>query len=210
MMIASISDPSLSSQPSSIPSQSVVPGLGPPRLVIPGRQTVSSNTRMSNKKPSSSSSGSGLADPIPVTPTDSISPTYTSNNSEKVGRWSDGEHGVFLEGLTKYGKQWKTIATLIGTRTVVQVRTHAQKYFQKMDKTKHSDIAVTAAPIKAVTNHLPRPIKINSGNKRKSLPSQVSPQGRKKQIKTVVPIPTNVIRKVSLGSGTVSPPPDAC
>jgi SHAQKYF class myb-like DNA-binding protein len=165
---------------------------------------------MSNKKPSFSSvTGLGLSDSIPVTPTESISPN-TTNNSEKVGRWTDNEHEVFLEGLTKYGKQWKTIATLIGTRTVVQVRTHAQKYFQKMEKSKQSDGAFTGAPTKTVPHHQARPMKTNSGNKRKSSPSPVSPAGRKKQIKTVATIPANIIRKVSIGRGTISPPPEAC
>jgi SHAQKYF class myb-like DNA-binding protein len=205
MMIPSISDPSLSSQPpTSITTSHVLP-VGP-RVVIP-RHTVSGNTRMSNKKPSFSSV-SGLADSIPVTPTESISPN-TTNNSEKVGRWTDQEHEVFLEGLTKYGKQWKTIATLIGTRTVVQVRTHAQKYFQKMEKSKQSDGALNAAPSKTAPHHH-RPMKTNSGNKRKSSPSPVSPAGRKKQFKTVATIPSNIIRKVSLGRGDTSPPPEAC
>lgn len=35
-----------------------------------------------------------------------------------------------------YNKQWKLIADLIRTRTVVQIRTHAQKYFQKLLKIK--------------------------------------------------------------------------
>lgn len=33
-----------------------------------------------------------------------------------------------------YGKGWKKIAGLIKTRTVVQIRTHAQKYFLKLSK----------------------------------------------------------------------------
>jgi SHAQKYF class myb-like DNA-binding protein len=45
----------------------------------------------------------------------------------RVGRWSPSEHAVFLEGMKLYPKQWKTIAELVKTRTVVQVRTHAQK-----------------------------------------------------------------------------------
>jgi SHAQKYF class myb-like DNA-binding protein len=211
-MIPSVSDPSLSSQPPSLPfpMTTLIHALpaGPPRVVIPSRQTVSGNTRMSNKKPSFSSV-SGLVDSIPVTPTESISPN-TTNNSEKVGRWSDQEHEVFLEGLTKYGKQWKTIATLIGTRTVVQVRTHAQKYFQKMEKSKQSDGPFTGALTKTVPHHQARPMKTNSGNKRKSSPSPVSPAGRKKQIKTVATMPSNIIRKVSIGRGTISPPPETC
>ncbi len=67
-----------------------------------------------------------------------VTPTPNSRNicgdKAKVGRWTEPEHVVFLEGLQKYGKQWKTIAGMIGTRTVVQVRTHAQKYFQKMER----------------------------------------------------------------------------
>ena len=44
-----------------------------------------------------------------------------------VGRWSDAEHDLFLVGLDKYGREWKDIADVVRTRTVVQVRTHAQK-----------------------------------------------------------------------------------
>ena len=50
------------------------------------------------------------------------------------GRWSKHEHDVFINGLRKHGKEWKVIAALVGTRTVVQIRTHAQKYFQKVAK----------------------------------------------------------------------------
>lgn len=67
-----------------------------------------------------------------------VTPTPSSRNvcgdKAKVGRWTEPEHVVFLEGLQQYGKQWKMIAEMIGTRTVVQVRTHAQKYFQKMER----------------------------------------------------------------------------
>jgi SHAQKYF class myb-like DNA-binding protein len=75
------------------------------------------------------------APPAVVTP--SSPPSEDQNlcgNDVKVGRWTETEHVVFLEGLHLHGKQWKTIATMIGTRSVVQVRTHAQKYFQKLDR----------------------------------------------------------------------------
>jgi SHAQKYF class myb-like DNA-binding protein len=75
-------------------------------------------------------------------------------DKEKIGRWSEHEHVVFLDGLRSYGKQWKTIAGLIGTRTVVQVRTHAQKYFQKIERSSNkngctnmgTDVVVVATP----------------------------------------------------------------
>jgi SHAQKYF class myb-like DNA-binding protein len=64
---------------------------------------------------------------------------YESNDMRadlSTGRWTSEEHNLFLLGLKKYNKQWKSIAELVKTRTVVQIRTHAQKYFQKMDKVK--------------------------------------------------------------------------
>lgn len=51
-----------------------------------------------------------------------------------AGRWNKEEHDLFVEGLSRHGKEWKRIAQMIPTRTVVQIRTHAQKYFQKLEK----------------------------------------------------------------------------
>ena len=53
---------------------------------------------------------------------------------ERTGRWSKEEHDVFLSALQLYGKDWKKIAADVKTRTVVQTRTHAQKYFMKLRK----------------------------------------------------------------------------
>ncbi|KAL7694823.1 putative SANT/Myb domain, Homeobox-like domain superfamily protein [Plasmopara halstedii] len=52
-----------------------------------------------------------------------------------TGRWTESEHKLFLQGLETFPyRAWKKIATLIKTRTVVQIRTHAQKYYQKLEK----------------------------------------------------------------------------
>jgi len=53
---------------------------------------------------------------------------------ESTGRWTKDEHNTFLDGLRIHGKEWKKIANMIATRSVVQIRTHAQKYFQKLAK----------------------------------------------------------------------------
>eukprot|EP00616_Rhizochromulina_sp_CCMP1243_P018883 CAMPEP_0118978964 /NCGR_PEP_ID=MMETSP1173-20130426/24864_1 /TAXON_ID=1034831 /ORGANISM="Rhizochromulina marina cf, Strain CCMP1243" /LENGTH=327 /DNA_ID=CAMNT_0006929203 /DNA_START=69 /DNA_END=1048 /DNA_ORIENTATION=+ len=58
---------------------------------------------------------------------------------ENTGRWGSEEHKLFLRGLELYGKGWKKIASLIKTRTVVQIRTHAQKYFQKLAKAQRNN-----------------------------------------------------------------------
>ena len=57
---------------------------------------------------------------------------------ESTGRWTTVEHQLFLRGLELYGKGWKKIACLIKTRSVVQIRTHAQKYFSKLSKARQS------------------------------------------------------------------------
>lgn len=60
------------------------------------------------------------------------------SHGENTGRWTTEEHNLFLQGLELHGKGWKKIAGLIKSRTVVQIRTHAQKYFQKLAKAKQN------------------------------------------------------------------------
>ncbi|CAN0561449.1 unnamed protein product, partial [Ectocarpus sp. 12 AP-2014] len=50
------------------------------------------------------------------------------------GRWTKEEHDAFLQGLVLHGKNWDLIAPIVKTRSAVQVRTHGQKYFKKVDK----------------------------------------------------------------------------
>jgi SHAQKYF class myb-like DNA-binding protein len=62
----------------------------------------------------------------------------TGAQGENTGRWTAEEHRLFLQGLELHGKGWKKIASLIKSRTVVQIRTHAQKYFQKLAKARQN------------------------------------------------------------------------
>ena len=59
---------------------------------------------------------------------------------EHTGRWTREEHAAFLSALKMYGKEWKKVAAKVKTRTVVQTRTHAQKYFQKLQKAVNGDV----------------------------------------------------------------------
>jgi len=53
--------------------------------------------------------------------------------------WTAEEHQRFLDALKMYGvKEVKAIAAHVGTRSSTQVRTHAQKYFLKLDREKKS------------------------------------------------------------------------
>jgi len=59
---------------------------------------------------------------------------------ENMGRWTQEEHELFLEGLKIHGKAWKKISEMVKTRTIIQIRTHAQKYFQKLEKAKQQQV----------------------------------------------------------------------
>ena len=63
-----------------------------------------------------------------------------------TGRWTAEEHRLFLKGLEIHGKDSKQIAALIKTRNVTQVRTHSQKYFQKLAKKEGPSPPVTLDP----------------------------------------------------------------
>ena len=57
-------------------------------------------------------------------------PAHATNN----GRWSPDEHHLFLSAILQHGKGWKEISASLKTRSAVQVRTHAQKFYAKLVK----------------------------------------------------------------------------
>lgn len=52
----------------------------------------------------------------------------------KSGRWTKEEHFRFLAALKLYGKEWRKVQLHVGTRTSTQARSHAQKFFVKIEK----------------------------------------------------------------------------
>ncbi|CAN8257328.1 unnamed protein product [Cochlearia groenlandica] len=57
---------------------------------------------------------------------------YTITKSRES--WTEGEHDKFLEALQLFDRDWKRIEGFVGSKTVIQIRSHAQKYFLKVQK----------------------------------------------------------------------------
>ena len=57
---------------------------------------------------------------------------------KETGRWTKEEHSRFILGLMTFGKNWKKVEELVATRTGAQVRSHAQKFFNRLTKVKQT------------------------------------------------------------------------
>ncbi|KAM6262164.1 deubiquitinase MYSM1 isoform 3-T3 [Porphyrio hochstetteri] len=62
------------------------------------------------------------------------SPTKSATSSLK---WTPEEKELFEQGLVKFGRRWTKIAKVIGSRTVLQVKSYARQYFK--NKAKNGD-----------------------------------------------------------------------
>ncbi|KAB1204903.1 Protein REVEILLE 6 [Morella rubra] len=62
---------------------------------------------------------------------------YTITKSRES--WTEPEHDKFLEALQLFDRDWKKIEAFVGSKTVIQIRSHAQKYFMKVQKSGTSE-----------------------------------------------------------------------
>ncbi|KAB2002976.1 hypothetical protein ES319_D11G100800v1 [Gossypium barbadense] len=65
-------------------------------------------------------------------PSKKIRKPYTITKSRES--WTDQERDKFLEALQLFDRDWKKIEAFVGSKTVIQIRSHAQKYFLKAQK----------------------------------------------------------------------------
>lgn len=102
----------------------------------------------------------------------------------RKGRWTAEEHRLFLQGMEQHGKGWKKIATLLKSRTVVQIRSHAQKYFQARDNIPPSTTPALITLIRALETSPPsRAV----ASRKKAADSSDDGRSRKKRTKKAHP-----------------------
>ncbi|XP_042452711.1 protein REVEILLE 6-like isoform X3 [Zingiber officinale] len=74
----------------------------------------------------------GFVGSLPDDGTKKIRKPYTITKSRES--WTEQEHDKFLEALQLFNRDWKKIEAFVGSKTVIQIRSHAQKYFLKVQK----------------------------------------------------------------------------
>lgn len=79
---------------------------------------------------------------------------YTITKSREV--WTQEEHARFVHALQLYDRDWKKIESYIGTKTVLQIRSHAQKHFGKVTKYKTGEYIPPPRPKKRAVLPYPR------------------------------------------------------
>ena len=77
---------------------------------------------------------------------DSEEKIYTNNQSIcsniKKGKWNQEENNEFFDAINKYGIDWVKINSLIKTRTLVQIKSHAYEIFHKLKTFKDEQLGI--------------------------------------------------------------------
>ena len=71
-----------------------------------------------------------------------IQPTQIIEKKLNIGRWSYDEQIKFIDALSKYGTNWKQINKVINTRSLPQIRSHAQKFFNRLKLCKNEELGI--------------------------------------------------------------------
>ncbi|XP_054785263.1 protein REVEILLE 3-like isoform X2 [Prosopis cineraria] len=111
----------------------------------------------------------GLNRPVPpptATSAVAYTPPYADDPNKKIRKpytitksrenWSEQEHDKFLEALQLFDRDWKKIEAFVGSKTVIQIRSHAQKYFLKVQKNGTSEHVPPPRPKRKAAHPYPQ------------------------------------------------------
>ncbi|PON68042.1 GAMYB transcription factor [Parasponia andersonii] len=95
-------------------------------------------------------------------PNKKIRKPYTITKSRES--WTDQEHDKFLEALQLFDRDWKKIEAFVGSKTVIQIRSHAQKYFLKVQKSGTTEHVPPPRPKRKAAHPYPQKAPKNAPN----------------------------------------------
>lgn len=121
-------------------------------------QSLANHQHMSNSPDGHDIAGSAheLGLPRPRKP-------YTSTKVREM--WSPSEHARMLEALRLYKRDWAKVTRHVGTRSPAQVRSHAQKYFDRLVRENSDEVVPQPRPKRKSTNPYPRKVRGVPANK---------------------------------------------
>ncbi|XP_029286452.1 histone H2A deubiquitinase MYSM1 isoform X2 [Cottoperca gobio] len=70
----------------------------------------------------------------------------SASASGSSSRWSKQEKDLFEEGLAQFGRRWTKISKLVGSRSILQVKSYARQYFKHKAKSEPRAAASSAGP----------------------------------------------------------------
>jgi len=115
---------------------------------------------------------------------------YTITKSRES--WTEPEHDKFLEALQLFDRDWKKIEAYVGSKTVIQIRSHAQKYFLKVQKNGTGEHLPPPRPKRKAAHPYPQKA---SKNVSQAILSQEQPTQREQG--SVMPMDTATVRNTN-------------
>ncbi|XP_039854371.1 protein REVEILLE 6-like isoform X3 [Panicum virgatum] len=135
---------------------------------------------------------------------------YTITKSRE--NWTEQEHDKFLEALQLFDRDWKKIEAFVGSKTVIQIRSHAQKYFLKVQKNGTSEHVPPPRPKRKAAH--PYPQKASKNESTYGLKTDSSSVHRNSgmnatvsswAVSSIPPAVASSMVKEDLGPGTLGP-----
>ncbi|XP_012083315.1 protein REVEILLE 5 isoform X2 [Jatropha curcas] len=133
-----------------------LPGLNslPPQMNSTASTTATNNTTAAGNTATSTTSAAANTVAFADDPNKKIRKPYTITKSRES--WTEQEHDKFLEALQLFDRDWKKIEAFVGSKTVIQIRSHAQKYFLKVQKNGTSEHVPPPRPKRKAAHPYPQ------------------------------------------------------